>query len=340
VNSPCCRRTRQLDLSVSGESWQPSGDRRNMVTAKRTVLPQSTPSVTSTEGLPQVLGSSRQAGIFRSVFDLGGKAWPGFCGWLMSAPRARGGAGTSWKSSGPTISPRSSGLLISMMSTQGPPSPAAANFKIHSTPHPRSKNRSENIRHALAPPILHQSLCLSPNTVKYRRKSKFAARVGVLHMGPWPDEHDDIKACYRRQFLSNSPNRSSLCLSSGASRCPGGSRSENSAITLMNLVYSRYVLTGKKLATSSKRFLVVDVQQLDLRCGDLLDVFRVSRAEATERVKKSALKWLRLVGGGLCWRRCGSAFFCRCFVVARMLRGQGRFSSAIFHECVGLLAPR
>ena len=34
-------------------------------------------------------------------------------------------------------------------------------------------------------------------------------------------EHDDIKACYRHQFLSNSPNRSSLCLSSGASRCPG-----------------------------------------------------------------------------------------------------------------------
>jgi len=38
-----------------------------MVTAKRTVLPP----VTSTEGLPQVLGSPRQAGIFRSVFDLG-----------------------------------------------------------------------------------------------------------------------------------------------------------------------------------------------------------------------------------------------------------------------------
>src|SRR5271163_3049340 len=44
-----------------------------------------------------------------------------------------------------------------MMSTQEPSSPAAANFKIHSTPHPRSKNRSENIRHALAPPVLHQS---------------------------------------------------------------------------------------------------------------------------------------------------------------------------------------
>ena len=43
-----------------------------MVTAKRTVLPP----VTSTEGLPQVLGSPRQAGIFRSVFDLGGNmAW-------------------------------------------------------------------------------------------------------------------------------------------------------------------------------------------------------------------------------------------------------------------------
>ena len=51
------------------------------------------------------------------------------------------------------ISPRSSGLLISMMSTQGPSSPAAANFKIHATPHPRSKNRSDNIRHALAPPV-------------------------------------------------------------------------------------------------------------------------------------------------------------------------------------------
>jgi len=44
-----------------------------------------------------------------------------------------------------------------MMSTQGPSSPAAANFKIHSTPHPQSKNRSENIRHALAPAVLHQS---------------------------------------------------------------------------------------------------------------------------------------------------------------------------------------
>ena len=44
-----------------------------------------------------------------------------------------------------------------MMSTQRPSSPAAANFKVHSTPHPRSKNRSENIRHALAPPVLPQS---------------------------------------------------------------------------------------------------------------------------------------------------------------------------------------
>ena len=37
-----------------------------------------------------------------------------------------------------------------------------------------------------------------------------------------------------------------------------------------------------------QRFLMVDVQQLDLRCGDLLDVFRVSRAEATKRVKKAS----------------------------------------------------
>jgi len=36
-----------------------------------------------------------------------GKAWPGSCGWLKSAPRAKGGAGTSWKSSGPTTSPTS-----------------------------------------------------------------------------------------------------------------------------------------------------------------------------------------------------------------------------------------
>ena len=40
-----------------------------------------------------------------------------------------------------------------------------------------------------------------------------------------------------------------------------------------------------------------------------------------------------------CWRRCGSAFFCRCFVVSRMLRGQRPVSSAIFHEGVGLLTP-
>ena len=59
---------------------------------------------------------------------------------------------------------RSSGLLISMMSTQRPSSPAAANFKIHSTPHPRSKNRSENIRCALAPPVLHQS---HPETIEW-----------------------------------------------------------------------------------------------------------------------------------------------------------------------------
>ena len=39
-----------------------------------------------------------------------------------------------------------------MMSTQGPSSPAAANFKIHCTPHPRSKNRSQNTRHALGTP--------------------------------------------------------------------------------------------------------------------------------------------------------------------------------------------
>jgi hypothetical protein len=36
--------------------------------------------------------------------------------------------------------------------------PAATNFKIHSTPHPRSRNRSENTRQALAPPGLHRSL--------------------------------------------------------------------------------------------------------------------------------------------------------------------------------------
>ena len=35
--------------------------------------------------------------------------------------------------------------------------PGCLHFKIHSTPHPRSKNRSKNIRHALAPPVLHQS---------------------------------------------------------------------------------------------------------------------------------------------------------------------------------------
>jgi integrase/recombinase XerD len=43
------------------------------------------------------------------------------------------------------------------MSTQGPSPPAAANLKIHSTPHPRSENRSENTRHALPPPVSRRS---------------------------------------------------------------------------------------------------------------------------------------------------------------------------------------
>jgi adenylate cyclase len=38
VISPCGRRTRRLALSVSGKGWQPAGDRRNKVTAKRVAL--------------------------------------------------------------------------------------------------------------------------------------------------------------------------------------------------------------------------------------------------------------------------------------------------------------
>ena len=46
---------------------------------------------------------------------------------------------------------------ISMMSTQGPSPPAAANLKIPSTPHPRSENRSENTRDAVPPPVWRRS---------------------------------------------------------------------------------------------------------------------------------------------------------------------------------------
>jgi GH15 family glucan-1,4-alpha-glucosidase len=39
------------------------------------------------------------------------------------------------------------------MSTQGPSAPAAASFKIQSTPHPRFENRSKDTRYVLAPPV-------------------------------------------------------------------------------------------------------------------------------------------------------------------------------------------
>jgi hypothetical protein len=56
------------------------------------------------EGLPQVLGSPHHAGIFRSVFDLGGSV-----AWILRLAKVgaegEGRSRTAWKLSGPTTSP-------------------------------------------------------------------------------------------------------------------------------------------------------------------------------------------------------------------------------------------
>src|SRR6202008_1496211 len=90
------------------------------------------------------------------------------------------------------ISPRSSGLLISMMSTQGPSPPTAANLKIHSTPHPRSENRSENTRHALPPPVSRRSPVFQPNyqnmigCFRPHDHARDLAKTAAAFVGPVP----------------------------------------------------------------------------------------------------------------------------------------------------------
>jgi hypothetical protein len=115
------------------------------------------------------------------------------------------------------ISRRSSGLLISMMSTQGPSSPAAANFNIHSTPHPRSKKRSENILHALAPPVLHQS---QSRWLRTRRSTTASARP-MLPSGPsvscttsserWPEGTARRVGAYRYATVGSSSRKGGHC---------------------------------------------------------------------------------------------------------------------------------
>jgi hypothetical protein len=75
-------------------------------------------------------------------------------------------------------------LLISMMSTRRPSAPATANFKIHSTP-PRPKNRSKNIRRALTPSVVHQSLESISGGVIYSEVSLSGLLAAVNPVFTW-----------------------------------------------------------------------------------------------------------------------------------------------------------
>ena len=79
-------------------------------------------------------------------------------------------------------SPKSSGLLISMISTQGSSPPAPANLNIHSTPYPRSENRSKNTGYPLAPPSFAAVPPTVPNAVT--ATSRLLVTVSGLFRNP------------------------------------------------------------------------------------------------------------------------------------------------------------